>query len=150
MSAFAKLEQALRESQEAAEQVRRERDAASGSLGQTRSALEQADAALQQARTTIEQSSAQLLAVHASRSWRVTAPLRYCESVLRTWFRGRPRAEAVQQDAAQPQADRTMEDAPPASVSVSVAPAAAAGNALSAEARAVRRDLERMAEQRKW
>lgn len=145
-----KLEQALREAQGAAESIRHERDTASRTLAQTRSALEQADAALQRARTTIDQSNAELQAVHASRSWRVTAPLRYCQSVLRAWFSGRPQAAAVEQDVAQPQPDRTTEDAPPASASISVAPASAAENELSAEARDVRLDLERMAERRKW
>lgn len=143
-----KLEQALREAQGAVEPIRRERDAAASTLEHTRSALAQADAALQQARTTIDQSDAALHAVQASRSWRATAPLRYCESVLRSWFRGRAQAEAVHQDAAQPRAGGTAEGAPP--VSASMAPACAAENELSAEARNVRLDLERMAERRKW
>lgn len=142
------LEQALREAHQAAESIGREHDAAASALEQTRSALGQADAALQRARMTIDQSDAELRAVHASRSWRVTAALRYCESVLRTWFRGRPPATAVQQDAAHLRADRMTEDAPPASAAV--APASAAENELSAEARDVRLDLERMAERRKW
>lgn len=145
------LEQALRESHQAAESIGLELDKASSTLQHTRTALEQADASLRQARASIDQSNADLRAVQASRSWRVTAPLRFCEAMLRTWLRGAGQAEAPQPDAPQPDAPRPggpANDGLP--VADSARPATNAEDGLSAEARDVRRDLERMAERRKW
>jgi len=146
-----RLEQELRASRQASAVVERDLDAARRTLRQVEAALRQSQADLGLARAAVDRSSAELRGVYASRSWRATTVLRYGEALLDGWLRRGQPARAARLEA--PQLGHAAGAEPAHPTPTPLMPPADLSPAepkLSAEARDVRHDLERTAEQKKW